>query len=175
MNESESDRVFVMKTLDGLFHQMRISPNLFPKSVKVNFYQSNYKQDTMCFYYDDTEKVFTLPVVIDEILEYLKYYESLNELKLGPLFFYPSQQLLIYKDTRISLRHTHNKILYEIITNKNEGISKIILYKSIWPNDAEIFMNKLDTHLTNLKNFIGDKFKYEIKLKTNKGRLTVID
>ena len=175
MNECELDRVFVMKTLDGLFHQMKINPNLLPKSVKVNFYQSNYKQDTMCFYYDDTEKVFTLPTDIDEISKYLKYFESLNELKLGPLFFYPSQQLLIYKDIRISLRHTHNKILYEIINNKNEGISKINLYKSLWPNDAEIFMNKLDTHLTNLKNFIGDKFKYEIKLKTNKGKLTVID
>jgi DNA-binding response OmpR family regulator len=49
-----------------------------------------------------------------------------------------------------------------LIVNK-EGINKKFLYESIWPNDKDISINKLDTHLTNLKNQI----KLDLSLNIN--------
>ena len=41
-----------------------------------------------------------------------------------------------------------------LLLSSEEGMRKIDLIQIIWPNDKEIFYNKLDTHLTNLKNYL---------------------
>ena len=43
------------------------------------------------------------------------------------------------------------------------GIDKEVLYKAIWKKDKSIYINKLDTHLTNLKK----KLKLELDIKVN--------
>ena len=55
--------------------------------------------------------------------------------------------------------------------NKGEGINKTDLYKIIWPKDVNIQINKLDTHLTNLKNLLQEHFDYTIKFKSNQGKI----
>ena len=40
----------------------------------------------------------------------------------------------------------------------------------IWPNDKNFQINKLDTHLTNLKNLINEKLEYQINFKTIDGK-----
>ena len=42
-------------------------------------------------------------------------------------------------------------------------LTKESLYKKIWKRDKSIFINKLDTHLTNLKK----KLKQELDIKIN--------
>ena len=44
-----------------------------------------------------------------------------------------------------------NTIISSLITS-SEGINKEVLYKFIWKKDKIIAINKLDTHLSNLKN-----------------------
>ena len=34
----------------------------------------------------------------------------------------------------------------------------------LWPNDKNIQINKLDTHLTNLKSFLYEKINFSIKI-----------
>ena len=58
-----------------------------------------------------------------------------------------------------------NKILFNLIVNR-DGVNKEQLYKFIWPDDKEISINKLDTHLTNLKNLIFDELKFKINFKS---------
>ena len=58
--------------------------------------------------------------------------------------------------------------------NQIEGISKLNLYKNIWPADKEIFMNKLDTHLTNLKNYLASDLNFSLNFTTVKGQLNLI-
>ena len=36
------------------------------------------------------------------------------------------------------------------------------LYKILWPSDKNIQLNKLDTHLTNLKNLFEKEFNYNL-------------
>ena len=42
------------------------------------------------------------------------------------------------------------------------SIQKLDLYKILWPNDKNIQLNKLDTHLTNLKNLFEKEFNYNL-------------
>ena len=44
----------------------------------------------------------------------------------------------------------------------------------IWPQDKEILINKLDTHLTNTKNLIEEKFKIEFKYSSKKGVIELV-
>ena len=69
----------------------------------------------------------------------------------------------------LKLTHTHNLIIQEILQNRDFKISKNDIYKKIWPNDVNIQMNKLDTHLTNLKNTLYDNFSYELKFSSTGG------
>ena len=48
------------------------------------------------------------------------------------------------------------------LLKSKDGIDKDTLYQSIWKKDKSIYINKLDTHLTNLK-----KLKQELDIKVN--------
>ena len=51
-------------------------------------------------------------------------------------------------------------IISNLMINK-EGIDKDNLYKLVWKRDKSIYINKLETHLTNLKK----KLNQELNLK----------
>ena len=53
------------------------------------------------------------------------------------------------------------------------GIEKVDLYKIIWPKDKEIILNKLDTHLTNLKNIVQDSFGIFPKIITKNKKIYI--
>ena len=56
-----------------------------------------------------------------------------------------------------------------LLLNSDRGINKVDLIKTIWPNDKEIFFNKLDTHLTNLKNNLSKEIDYDLKFSSKSG------
>jgi len=58
--------------------------------------------------------------------------------------------------------------------NLEHGMPKNSLYKKLWPNDKEISINKLDTHLTNLKNDFETKFGQNLNLVSSKGNIRLI-
>ena len=60
------------------------------------------------------------------------------------------------------LSDIQNLIISNLLINQ-EGFDKDNLYKLIWKRDKLIYINKLDTHLTNLKK----KLKQELNLKIN--------
>ncbi len=60
----------------------------------------------------------------------------------------------------------NNLILY-----KNIGVDKNHLYKTIWTQDKDIQINKLDTHITNLKNKTKKELNIDLKIITNSGIL----
>ena len=89
--------------------------------------------------------------------------------------FYPFKQVILFKNTEIKLNFISNEILRNLYLYRQNGIDKNILYSSIWPQDKEILINKLDTHLTNTKNLIQDNFDIEIKYASKKGILKLLD
>ena len=78
--------------------------------------------------------------------------------KIGDIFieignhkYYPHQRLINNLKKKSLLSDIQNIIISQLLIYK-EGIDKDLLYKSIWKRDKQISINKLDTHLTNLKN-----------------------
>ena len=69
------------------------------------------------------------------------------------------------------LSEIQNNIMIYLLLNLDNGIEKIELMKNIWPKDKDIFLNKLDTHLTNLKNQIYNDLNSEIKFSSKSGIL----
>ena len=60
------------------------------------------------------------------------------------------------------LSDIQNTIISNLVISNN-GLNKDTLYGLIWSKDKEISINKLDTHLTNLKN----QLKKELDLSIN--------
>ena len=58
--------------------------------------------------------------------------------------------------------------------NLNIGINKSNLYKLIWPYDKDIQINKLDTHITNLKNKVKEFLKVDLTIISSSGVIKLI-
>ncbi len=65
--------------------------------------------------------------------------------------YFPYQRVLLKKSQKSLLSDIQNTIFANLIISKS-GINKDKLYGLIWKKDKDISINKLDTHLTNLKN-----------------------
>ena len=65
--------------------------------------------------------------------------------------YFPYQRLLLKNQQKSLLSDIQNIIFSNLIISKS-GINKDKLYSLIWKKDKNISINKLDTHLTNLKN-----------------------
>ena len=174
MSDLNKNTNFLLCSLEDLLSQFEITDKVQIDSLEANISKEN-KTDVLHILYNKKELNFKLPVKVDEIVSKLLFYQSQKEFKLGPILFNPSKQLLISKDLQINLRHSHNKMLSEIMINKEYGVTKLTLYEKLWPNDVDMQMNKLDTHLTNLKKVIYENFNYEIILKTVNGKLIIIN
>ena len=71
----------------------------------------------------------------------------------------------------IDQRGILSKRLNQALINNRSGVLKTDLYNLIWPSDIDIHINKLDTHLTNLKNFLKKELNYDLKFISNHGTI----
>ena len=76
--------------------------------------------------------------------------------------YFPYQRVICSKNKKSLLSDIQNLIISNLIINQ-KGIDKDQLYNLIWKRDKLVHINKLDTHLTNLKK----KLKQELDLKIN--------
>ena len=91
--------------------------------------------------------------------------------------YYPFKQEIISDSINNSfkLNYISNNILnYLLRDNSGIGILKTELYNKIWPKDKDISINKLDTHLTNTKNFFKEKFNVDLKFQTVHGNVRLV-
>ena len=72
------------------------------------------------------------------------------------------------------MNYIHNIIITNLILSADKGVDKTFLYKLIWSQDKDIQINKLDTHITNLKNKIKKGINIDLKIVTNTGILKLI-
>ena len=117
---------------------------------------------------------FTLkkPFTIQLFLKQLRAIFSDKFILFGNIKYFPFSQLIKQNQKKIILTEIHNSIFFELLTNKN-GIHKLDLYKKIWQNDKNININKLDTHLTNLKNELKNSIEFQLNFISTKGILKI--
>lgn len=93
--------------------------------------------------------------------------------KLEDFNYFPLRSEILNDRKSLILGDIQNKILSNLLFAKN-GILKKNLYPIIWPNEKTYFVNKIDTHLTNLKNNLNDQLALKINFLSSDGLLKII-
>tara|TARA_B100000900_G_scaffold346308_1_gene311063 strand:- start:799 stop:1329 length:531 start_codon:yes stop_codon:yes gene_type:complete len=117
------------------------------------------------------KKKIILPTTISNIITTINNLFIDYEIEVNDAKFYPLRQSLEFKNKTTNLGNIHFIIFSHLLLNCNEGSNKVELYKSIWPLDKEYQVNKLDTHLTNLKNYLKEKLNFNLIFTTNLGSI----
>ena len=147
--------IFKKKYLDKYFFQ-------------INFYQ---EENILNFSIDDDEIKINLPKNNNEIFQKIFDLVSNRGIIVNNYKFFPFKQIM-KKENKISLlSEIQNEIMIHLLLNLSDGIDKIELIKNIWPNDKDIFLNKLDTHLTNLKNQLLKDLDFKLKFSSKSSLL----
>tara|TARA_E500000178_G_C16983729_1_gene737134 strand:- start:1273 stop:1821 length:549 start_codon:yes stop_codon:yes gene_type:complete len=114
---------------------------------------------------------FSLPMKIDNVISSL--FELINNFyfKNSVIQYFPYSKYIKDQNSqkKINLNEIHNIILSNLFLNFDKGLSKEELYYFIWPKDKIYSQNKLDTHLTNLKNILSGLENFKKNFKTEKG------
>ena len=87
--------------------------------------------------------------------------------------YYPLKRSLVYKNKEAYLGDIHFTIFSQLMLNRDEGLDKTKLYKAIWPLDKDLQLNKLDTHLTNLKNHLIEKININFLFFSRSGLIYI--
>lgn len=125
--------------------------------------------------YNNKEKIkFNMPYDINDVCNNFLNLLSSYSINFKDCNYFPYAKKINFNNLDKKLNETHNIIFSNLMLNQIEGMSKLNLYKNIWPKDKEIFMNKLDTHLTNLKNYLASDLNFSLNFMTVKGQLNLI-
>ena len=135
---------------------------------KLKFYQ---QADFLCCLIDDEVLKFSLPKNFEEIFEKIYDLISNKNIIFNDYVFYPFKQILKKNKKVTLLSEIQNKIMIYLLLNTDTGIEKNELIKYIWPKDKEVFFNKLDTHLTNLKNQVSSDLNLDLNFSSKSGIL----
>ena len=110
-----------------------------------------------------------IPTSINSIIKKIYNLFSNFSLEINGAKFYPLKQSLVYEEKETYLGNIHFIIFCQLLLNRENGADKSELYKEIWPQDKDYQFNKLDTHLTNLKNHLKEKINFDFIFFTRSG------
>lgn len=116
-----------------------------------------------------------LPISLNSFSNCIIEILSEHSIKFNETLYFPYQQKLCHEDKVLQLGNIHNQIIQQLLLNLEYGIDKRLLYSMAWPSDKTIMANKLDTHLTNLKNLILEKLSLKISFISKAGNLKLIN
>ena len=162
---------FLYEKLHSLFKQKKLI--LEKGNSDKFFFQLKFTQgDNLLSCQIDEEIIkFKIPRSFNDILD--KIFDSISKkhIHINDFKYYPYKQIMKNSKNSILLSQIQNTILCHLLLNLENGIEKLVLIKNIWPNDKDIFLNKLDTHLTNLKNQLAKEIGFELNFSSKLGIL----
>ena len=167
----DSDDQYLVKSIShvlnqkNFFHTLDLNKKHF-FSLKFNIHKKEMEIGNSY-----KKKKILLPTSTNTIISTINNLFIDYEIEVNGAKFFPLRQSLEYKNKHTYLGNIHFIIFSHLLLNCDEGSNKIELYKSIWPLDKEYQVNKLDTHLTNLKNYLKDKLNFSFVFSTNLGSI----
>lgn len=168
----KSEDSFLEKNFNNLIKQFNLNSVSYNKNfILIDLILNN---EQIIADVDDEKIKFNLPMSFYEFFAFLKNKLINTFLTVENIKFYPFKNLIIYNDLNYYLKDIHNIILSNLILSLEDGINKVDLYKTLWPQDKDISINKLDTHLTNLKNQIFDNLKLRIQVTSKNNSIKLI-
>tara|TARA_Y200000002_G_scaffold186626_1_gene154068 strand:- start:222 stop:752 length:531 start_codon:yes stop_codon:yes gene_type:complete len=170
----KSNDEFTLKSISHLFNQREYYYTL--DDNKKYFFIVKIKKFEKELQIKSHQKISTLkiPVTFNVLSAALSKLLHDHSIEIGSIKFYPYRQSLHYKDRYTNLGNIHFIIFSQLILSHPDTIEKEDLYKNIWPKDKEYQMNKLDTHLTNLKNYLDEKIDIKLNFSSISGKIKLI-
>ena len=145
-----SNNPLLLSSINNLLLQEKLFPVKHSSFIHTTI-AINTSQNQLLLRTKNEMADFNLPVDLNLLLSKIMQITSDIKFQIGIFDYFPYQRTIYSRSKKLLLTDIQNIILSNLIVSK-EGINKISLYKSIWDKDKNIFINKLDTHLTNLKN-----------------------
>lgn len=169
----ESNDEFLINNLNHLSIQKKI--NLIFKSNSYYFSKIfiHSGKKNIEIIYDDKNYKITKPFKYDQIFSCIVNYLSAFYFEFHCSYYYPIKQTFIFENKSVRLGKIHHEILSNLLLRYEDGINKFDLYQIIWPEDKDISINKLETHITNLKNLLLSKVGFVFDIPSNSGQLRI--
>lgn len=142
---------------------------------KINFEISN---KNLTLKIENREITINTPCLLSSIIKNLDSLLKNYYIKVSDFNFYPYMQKILFKEKVLILGNLHNIIFKNLLLNlKSQNLNKNQLYFMLWPKDKSLNMNKLDTHITNLKNLVNEKLGKQLDITSDKNiiRLNIIN
>ena len=169
----ESDDLWLVSSVSSILNQKDIFHTLEKKEkyfFTLKLIQKNKFIELKSL--SDTLKIET-PTTISRLVKNISEYFINFNLDIKGAKYYPLKRSLVYKNKEAYLGEIHFIIFSQLMLNRDEGIDRIRLYKDIWPMDKDLQLNKLDTHLTNLKNYLKEKLNLSLLFFSRSGLIYI--
>ena len=172
MIKLDCNNYLIEQTLSNFFE----NKNFSLATEKENYFTIIKVRETeKSIYYviDGIKKEISIPLDLNFLSsEILKSIADVN-LSISGYNYYPYQRLIENEHKKSLLSEIQNIILNNILLSK-DGIDKNLLYRRIWKRDKSVQINKLDTHLTNLKNKLSDELNLDVNFQSNEKKLRLL-
>ena len=172
MIKLDCNNYLIEQTLSNFFE----NKNFSLATEKENYFTIVKVRETeksIYFVIDGIKKEISIPLDLNFLSsEILKSIVDVN-LSISGYSYYPYQRLIENAQKKSLLSEIQNIILNNILLSK-EGIDKNLLYRRIWKRDKSVQINKLDTHLTNLKNKLSDELNLDVNFQSQEKKLRLL-
>ena len=168
-----SNDPLIVHTISSILQQMEIVHTLDQK--KKYFFKIEIIKNSKNIELRGISKILKLdiPTSINSLIKKIYNLFSDFTLDINGAKFYPLKQSLVYRDEETYLGNIHFIIFSQLLLYRDNGVDKTELYKEIWPQDKDYQFNKLDTHLTNLKNHLKEKINFDLLFSTRSGLIYI--
>ena len=168
-----SNDPLIVHTISSILQQMEIVHTLDQK--KKYFFKIEIIKNSKNIELRGISKILKLdiPTSINSLIKKIYNLFSDFTLDINGAKFYPLKHSLVYRDEETYLGNIHFIIFSQLLLYRDNGVDKTELYKEIWPQDKDYQFNKLDTHLTNLKNHLKEKINFDLLFSTRSGLIYI--
>ena len=171
---SSKDR-FIEKSFQDLFEQKKLFIIDYDLEEYFHNFEISISDNEIHFLINKKNKLnWKIPTTFNKIFKKIYYNLSNNFIYISDMKYYPLKNTVESGSKKLQLSEIQNSILLMLSLNLKNGIHKENLAKIIWPKDKEISINKLDTHLTNLKNQLAKDLNFKFNFVSKSSLLKLI-
>ena len=165
-----SNNNLLLDTLNSYYieHSFVLVNNHYFQKIKLENDEKN-----IILEFEKKKILIPLPIQISVLKNEINKVLSNFEIQLRDFNYYPFQNFIQTKSKKVFLTNIQNLIFSNLI-NAKQGLDKNVLYETIWKQDKDISINKLDTHLTNLKNLLNSSLNIHITFQSKNKKIELL-